>query len=617
MAGISTNISERKSNEDVLRIIAETSPDHQNSSGEDLYRTVVKELAMAKDVKFAFIATINLIDPHVLDTLAVWADGEFGENFSYTLEGTPCQNIIAETVFFFPDGVKSLFPSNQFLTDLGIESYMGVPLRNSHNRIIGILSILDVDSMVSQSQLEPLMLSLATRVAMEMERNEAAKQLTQMAHYDVLTGLPNRALLSDRFLQAQAHAERTGTLLAVCFLDLDNFKPVNDTHGHDVGDSLLKEVAERLLNTVRKDDTVSRLGGDEFVLLLSELLTVEECQLTLDRFIHALSEPYHIAGQALNVSASIGFTLSGTANNDLDFLLRQADQAMYLSKTKGKNRYSKFDAERDQLETKKHIELSEIRQALSDKEFCLYYQPKVNMKTGKVYGAEALIRWMHPEKGLIPPFGFLPLIDGNKMEIAVGDWVISEGLRQMQAWQVVGVELEVSVNISSYHLLSRNFVETLKSLLENHSAINPANFQLEILESSVLGDIEKISDILRCCRDDLGVKIALDDFGTGYSSLTHLRQLPASTVKIDRTFIRDILEDSNDYAIVKAVVGLADSFGLHVIAEGVETSEQGLTLLEMGCVNAQGFGIAKPMPADEMPAWLADYQPNQQWMDAT
>jgi len=496
-----------------------------------------------------------------------------------------------------------------------VVSYLGVPLKNSNNIVTGLLVLLDRVPMAASMQWQSLMKSLATRVAMEIGRAETDYQLMQMAHYDVLTGLPNRALLMDRFSQAQAHGTRMGTLLAVCFVDLDDFKPVNDEYGHDVGDELLKEVAARLLDSIRQDDTVSRLGGDEFVLLLGELSTIEECQLSLDRVIQAISEPYQVSGLTLHVSASIGFTLSGGGDDELDYLIRQADQAMYAAKIKGKNRHSRFNAELDQLTTKKHIELSEIRQALMKEELCLYYQPKVNMRTGKVYGAEALIRWNHPQRGLIPPLSFLPIIDGNKLEVTVGDWVVSSALKQMEAWKKLGIELEVSINISPYHLLSRDFVGMLKRQLKCYSLINPKKLELEIVESSVIGDIQKVSKILQTVKDELGVKIALDDFGTGYSSLAHLIKIPAETVKIDRAFIRDILDDSNALTIVKSVIGLAGSFSLDVIAEGVEINEQGLKLLEIGCVNAQGYSIAKPMPADKLPPWLEDYQPNLEWVN--
>ncbi|ORU94292.1 MAG: hypothetical protein A6F70_08175 [Cycloclasticus sp. symbiont of Bathymodiolus heckerae] len=613
MAGVSVNVSERKANERVLRVIAESSP--SVSGKKDVLRTIVKELAQAQGMKYALIAKINEVNHHMVDTIAIWAGDDFADNFSYPLDGTPCQNILSEGACVYPKGVQTLFPEDHILVDMGAVSYVGVPLRDSHNRVIGLLALLDVEPMVGSAQMKPLMLSLATRITMEIERKDVEQQLVQMAHYDVLTGLPNRALLSDRFLQAQAHSERVDTLLAVCFLDLDDFKPINDEYGHGVGDLLLKEVSTRLLDSIRRDDTVSRLGGDEFVLLIGEISTVEECELSLDRIIHALSMPYELSDGTLKVSASIGYSLIEGSSNELDALIRQADQAMYVAKTKGKNRYSRFDSESDHRAVKKQSELSKIRRALVAKEFCLYYQPKVNMRTGELYGAEALIRWLHPEKGVISPFGFLPVVDGNKMEIKIGDWVIAEGLQQLDDWQRDGIELELSINISSYHLLSHHFLSVLKQLLAKHPDVSPAKLQLEILESSVLGDIGAISEILESCRDELGVKIALDDFGTGYSSLTHLRQLPAGTVKIDRTFVRDILNDENDLAIVKAVVGLADSFKLDVIAEGVETVDQGLKLLQIGCDRAQGFGIAKPMPAMKMLSWIKSYQPNQKWLN--
>ncbi|OUR85222.1 hypothetical protein A9Q85_08615 [Cycloclasticus sp. 44_32_T64] len=613
MSGISTNITERKANEHVLRVIAESNP--ANASAKDVLGTIIKELALAKNVKYALIAKVNEADSSMVDTLAVWAGNEFADNFSYSLVGTPCQNIVDDGVCLYPDSVQELFPDDHILKEMEVVSYLGVPLKNNHNKVVGLLALLDLAPIAASTQWQSLMKSLATRIAMEIDRAEADYQLMQMAHYDVLTGLPNRALLMDRFSQAQAHGARKGTLLAVCFVDLDDFKPVNDEYGHEVGDELLKEVARRLLDSIRQEDTVSRLGGDEFVLLLSELSAVEECQLSLDRVIQTISEPYHVFGLTLHVSASIGFTLSGALEDELDSLIRQADQAMYTAKIKGKNRHSRFNAELDQLTTKKHIELSEIRRALMSEEFCLYYQPKVNMKTGEVYGAEALIRWNHPERGLIPPLSFLPIIDGDKLEVAVGDWVVSSALRQMEAWKEAGIELEVSVNISPYHLLSRGFMDMLKSQLECYALINPGKLQLEIVESSVIGDIQKVSKILQSVKDELGVKIALDDFGTGYSSLTHLRKIPAGTVKIDRAFIRDILADSNALTIVKSVVGLADSFSLDVIAEGVEFDEQGLKLLEIGCVNAQGYGIAKPMPAGDLPSWLESYQPNLEWVN--
>ncbi|RKZ89049.1 MAG: hypothetical protein DRQ39_01370 [Gammaproteobacteria bacterium] len=445
------------------------------------------------------------------------------------------------------------------------------------------------------------------------QSKQQQEKLNLMAHYDVLTGLPNRALFVDRFHQAIAHSKRTESQLAICFLDLDNFKPINDNYGHEVGDQLLIEVAERITANIREEDTVSRQGGDEFAILLSDIEFSIQCEQTLERIHHALAQPYLIDDYPHNITASSGITLYPGDNGDIDILLRHADQAMYQAKLAGKHRYQLFNPQHDQQIVQKHHRLSEIEQALTNNEFQLYYQPKVNMRSGDVFGAEALIRWIHPEQGLIPPLEFLPILEGTELEVNIGDWVIEQALIQLENWQQQGIKLEVSVNIASYHLQSENFFSKLDAILERHSTVDSKCLQLEILESSALSDLHTISRIIKACQETLGVHIALDDFGTGYSSLTHLRSLSADTIKIDQTFIRDMLDDPSDYAIVDGVIGLADSFSRNAIAEGVETIEHGLMLLLMGCENAQGYGIARPMPANELPRWLSDYTPNQEW----
>jgi len=440
------------------------------------------------------------------------------------------------------------------------------------------------------------------------------EKLSLMAHYDVLTGLPNRALFADRFIQAIAHSKRTKHQLAICFLDLDNFKPINDNHGHDVGDQLLVEVARRITDNIRDEDTVSRQGGDEFALLLNDLESFAQCEQTLHRIHHALAQPFLIDDIPHKITASSGVTLYPNDDGDIDTLLRHADQAMYQSKLEGKHRYHLFNPEHDKLTAQRHHQLDEIEQALANHEFQLYYQPKVNMVTGDVFGAEALIRWIHPEKGLIPPLDFLPLIDSTDLELQVGDWVINQALQQMERWLAQGIKLEVSVNIASHHLQSGAFFTNLEAALAQHPAIDPHYLQLEILESSALSDLQAISSIIKTCQEALGVNIALDDFGTGYSSLTHLRNLTANTIKIDQSFVRDMLDDPDDYTIIDGVIGLADSFSRDVIAEGVETTEHGLMLLMMGCEEVQGYGISRPMPADTFPQWLTDYTPNPEWL---
>lgn len=438
--------------------------------------------------------------------------------------------------------------------------------------------------------------------------------LNLMAHYDVLTKLPNRALFTDRFNQAIAHSKRTQHQLAICFLDLDNFKPINDNFGHDVGDEVLLEVANRISANLREEDTVSRQGGDEFALLLNDVESVSQSKDTLKRIHEALAEPILVDDVLHHLTASSGVTFYPSDNGDIDTLLRHADQAMYQAKLSGKNRYHVFNAEEDQRTIKKHHQLGEVAQALIKHQFTLYYQPKVNMRTGEVYGMEALIRWLHPEKGLISPLSFLPVIEGSELEIEVGDWVISQALEQISLWIQKGLRLEVSVNISSKHLLSGDFVNKLAVALAQHEDLDAQLLQLEILESSALGNLKTISEVIQTCRSRFGVNVALDDFGTGYSSLTHLRNLPVDTVKIDQSFVRDMLDDPNDYAIIDGVIGLADTFNRAVVAEGVETVEHGVLLLLMGCELAQGFGIARPMPAADVTQWLADHVPNEKWL---
>lgn len=446
------------------------------------------------------------------------------------------------------------------------------------------------------------------------ESKEQQKKLEFMAHYDVLTKLPNRALFAERFDEAVKQSQRTKSLLAICFLDLDYFKPINDNFGHIIGDKLLIEVAQRIKVNIREDDTVSRLGGDEFALLLGEVHSITECEQLLMRLHSTLAQPYIIEDKTIVISASSGVTIYPQDDADPDTLLRHADQAMYKAKLAGRSHYQFFNAEDDQLAIKKHHQLQEIQGAILREEFCLYYQPKINMKTGVVYGAEALLRWQHPEKGLILPLEFLPIIDGTDVEVQLGNWVIQSAIKQLEMWKDYGLELEVSINISSHHLQSSSFFVQLTSALEKHPNIDSKYLQLEILESSALSDLSAIGAIINTCHDSFGVSIALDDFGTGYSSLNHLRHLKAKTVKVDRSFVKSMLDNPNDYAIVDGVISLADTFNREVIAEGVETTEHGLMLLIMGCELAQGYGIARPMPAELFPSWLNSYKANPEWI---
>ncbi len=441
---------------------------------------------------------------------------------------------------------------------------------------------------------------------------EHQHRLEHMAHYDALTQLPNRVLFADRLQQALLQSQQTQSMLAVCYLDLDGFKAINDQFGHSVGDRLLVEVASRLKNSLRAGDSVARLGGDEFALLISGLHDCIDCRDTLEQLLGEIARPYLINQEPLLISASIGVTLYPTDDASADALLRHADQAMYLAKQAGRNRYYLFDPEHDRRTRNQHEALGRIEQALIDEELRLFYQPKVNMRTGEVIGAEALIRWQHPERGLLPPGEFLPMTEDTASAVHIGDWVLNEALRQMSAWQAAGLTLAISVNIAGRHLQEANFADRLAELLRRYPEVAPQQLELEVLETTALEDIALMSQVIEQCRT-LGVTFALDDFGTGYSSLTYFRRLPANLLKIDQTFIRDMLEDPEDLAIVEGVIGLTRAFQRQVIAEGVETPEHGAMLLQLGCDLAQGYGIARPMPAAQLPPWIASYQPPRLW----
>ncbi|MEW6164850.1 MAG: EAL domain-containing protein [Pseudomonadota bacterium] len=441
---------------------------------------------------------------------------------------------------------------------------------------------------------------------------EQQRRLERLAHFDALTQLPNRVLLADRLQLALVQASRKHDLLAVAFLDLDEFKPVNDRLGHDAGDKLLMEVARRLKHCVRAGDTVARLGGDEFVLLLVGLESVQEADNALDRVLATLAEPCLLKGEPISISASIGVTLYPLDGADPEVLLRHADQAMYAAKQAGRNRYHLFDPEHDRRARAHRERLADIRQALADSAFVLHYQPKVNLRRGQVIGAEALIRWRHPERGLLPPDAFLPVIEGSDLDIALGDWVIDAALDQMDAWRRQGLDLPVSINVAACQLQAEDFVAKLGAALARHPGLPRFSLELEILETAALEDIDRISRVIEACIA-LGVTFALDDFGTGYSSLTYFKRLPARMLKIDRSFIADMLTEPDDLAIVEGVIGFTQAFQREVIAEGVETPEHGAMLLHLGCDLAQGFGIARPMPAADLPGWIATFRPDPIW----
>lgn len=444
------------------------------------------------------------------------------------------------------------------------------------------------------------------------EQRVQRERLERQARYDELTRLPNRAHLSVLLADAMAAADRDGFLLIVCYLDLDKFKPVNDRWGHAAGDRMLAELAGRLRSALRRRDTwadsAARLGGDEFVLLL-RAGTVEEARLAVERVLRVVAQPYMIdpAHEPVQITASMGATIYPIDRSDADTLLRHADHAMYGAKQSGRNGYLFFDPEHRRRTEERVMAIGRVQEALDQGEFVLYYQPKVDMKLGKVLGFEALLRWEHPQQGLIAPQQFLPLIENTGLSARVGDWVFGQALEHLSQWRKGGLDISVSVNVAARHLQEPDFAQRLSELLARHPEPLGPHVELEMVETAAFADIAATTALMARCRE-LGVRFALDDFGTGYSPLTYLKQLPADTLKIDRSFVHNMLEDAQDRALVEGVISLARTFGCSVIAEGVESPAQARTLLEMGCEIGQGTGIAAPMPAALVARWAREYR---------
>ncbi|MCB1761315.1 MAG: EAL domain-containing protein [Gammaproteobacteria bacterium] len=437
--------------------------------------------------------------------------------------------------------------------------------------------------------------------------------LNKLANFDPLTNLPNRRLLHDRMRQLVEHTRRQEKILAVAYLDLDGFKEINDRFGHKCGDRLLIEAAGRLSHCVRAGDTVARLGGDEFVLLLTDIVDMAECEAVLQRVLRTLANPYTLNGESKQgISASIGVTLFPADDSDPDTLLRHADRAMYGAKKAGRNRLQWFDSRQESRIQAQRDTLLEIEQALRRGEFTLFYQPKISCRTLRVVGVEALLRWRHPILGILPPSHFLPLIQDKELALPVGEFVICEAMRQAHAWGSHGLNLPVSVNLFARQLQQRGFVDSLARCQKEIGGNRRTPLEIEIIENAALEGIRDLPGLVARCAE-MGVTFSLDDFGTGYSTLDHLRRIPAQALKIDRSFISNLLTSDADRTLVEATIGLGRAFGRRIIAEGVEQTEQLRWLRAAGCDEMQGYLFARPMEATAISQWITSYRPDPAW----
>jgi diguanylate cyclase (GGDEF)-like protein/PAS domain S-box-containing protein len=446
----------------------------------------------------------------------------------------------------------------------------------------------------------------------ERALRESQASLEQLAYYDPMTGLPNRSLLLDRLKQAVAVADHGKSSLAVCYIDLDDFKPINDHYGKDIGDRLLKTVARRLEQRINGGDTLGRWGGDEFAVLLAGIGSIGDCEERLTGLLDEIARPIVLDQHQFTLSASIGVAFYPEDRADADTLLRHADHAMYLAKQRGRHDYQFFDATKDALAIAHRDQLREFSQALEHGELRLFYQPIVDMRRGQVQGLEALIRWQHPERGLLAPGDFLPAIEGSDLIRRLDRWVLAQSLADLARWSTRSQPLNLHINMSAASLNALDFLDEVCASVAQYPRLALAQLGIEVLETSALEDLDAVGAILRE-GGRRGLRFALDDFGTGYSSLTYFRQLPAAVLKIDQSFVRNMLRHKDDLRIVEAVIGLAHAFDREIIAEGVETEAHGTLLLRMGCRLAQGYGIARPMSRDRVLPWLRSYRQPQAW----
>ncbi len=446
-----------------------------------------------------------------------------------------------------------------------------------------------------------------------VERSRVEQQIQKMAFYDVLTGLPNRRLLTDRLEQLIAQARREKTTIAVCYLDIDNFKPVNDRWGHEVGDQLLAAYTHRLKRELRDSDTLARIGGDEFVLVLPAVDSARAVDRLMKRLLEVSARPIRIHHRRIELSVSIGITMFPNDDMDADGLIRDADHAMYMAKRRGRSTYEFFDSEENRQIREQRTLVKELEEAIEREELVLYFQPRIELQSGEVAGFEVLIRWQHPERGLLFPDQFLPAIKDTHLEWCVDQYVLKAAIARHQVWRQAGFIFSLSVNLTSSTLQLPDFPNRLKDLFGDDIENIAPYFELEVLEQSSIEDTGRVGKVMLECVE-FGVHFSLDDFGTGFSSLSYFHELPIDVVKIDQSFVRNMLVSQKDYGIVEGVLRLAKAINRPVVAEGVESLELGLLLVLRGCHYAQGYGIARPMPEAQVVSWLEQWsETGGQW----
>ncbi|WP_286757858.1 EAL domain-containing protein, partial [Ralstonia sp. RL] len=484
----------------------------------------------------------------------------------------------------------------EFAQQYGLRACWSTPILSQQGRVLGAFGMYYRTARAPTAG-EMRLADFATRMAgIAIERKQAEDRISFMAHHDMLTGLPNRTLLQDRASQAIAQAARQSRSVAVLFIDLDHFKHINDSLGHPVGDQVLRMAALRLQDCLRKGDSLARLGGDEFIITLPALTDGGTAAVVAQKVLDALNAPFAIDDHELHVGCSIGISLFPADGGDVDVLMRAADAALYHAKAKGRGNYQFFTSSLNAAAQRRLILESLLRQALARGEFALHYQPQLDIASGRIVSAEALLRWQQPERGFISPAEFIPIAEETGLILPIGEWVLREACAQLGRWHAAGhADMTIAVNLSARQVLQSGFAEYVARQLQEFG-LPASSLDLEITESILMHPSEdNLAPLTRL--SNMGVRLSVDDFGTGYSSLSYLKRFPINALKIDQSFVRGIGQDANDMAIVSAIIAMAKSLRLKVVAEGVETAQQAAFLQESGCQSAQGYYFSRPVDA--------------------